>query len=149
MNNGIYCQGELTIASVNWRRVCCSLIDVFLSVLIKKILIIIISILLLSIRLMPICTFIEVSKQRLQVHCLIAFIPSYWSPTRIILKVWYDCLPLIRTNSTIIHNQKHIAIFFFIARRLCSNQCGPRSDSCPRGSLIRVHNVCLYSEKSH
>ena len=50
---------------------------------------------LLSIRLMPTCTLIEISKRRMQVYCLIAFTPSNWLPTRIILKVWYDCLPLI------------------------------------------------------
>ena len=78
MNKGNKCQWKLTIASVNSRRVCGSLIDVFLGVLI----IIFshnncsLSILLYSVRLMPICTFIEISKRRLQVHCLIAFIPS-------------------------------------------------------------------------
>ena len=30
----------------------------------------------MSVRLMPICTFIEVSKQRLKAHCLIVFIPA-------------------------------------------------------------------------
>ena len=38
------------------------------------------SIWLLTLRLIPVCTFVEVSKRWLQVHCLIAFIPAYWSP---------------------------------------------------------------------
>ena len=38
MNKGNKCQGELTIAPVNWRRVWCSLIDVCLNILINLLL---------------------------------------------------------------------------------------------------------------
>ena len=33
-------------------------------------------------------------------------------------------------------------------KRLCSKQCGPRSDCYHSSSLIRIHTVCLYTEIS-
>ena len=33
-------------------------------------------------------------------------------------------------------------------KRLCSKQCGPRSDCYHSSSLIRVHTICLYTEIS-
>ena len=111
--------------SNNWRRVCSSTqglvvffffktlseTNQFVSVFLFIYFFIMIAIcicLLMTIRSMPICTFIEFHwsmQTAIAGYCLIAIIPANWSPTRIILNLWYDYLPLIEANSTInIHN---------------------------------------------